>query len=216
MTNTLTHTPVAPMLHRLFTDADAQDSALGEFLGFPEGATVADRAEAMQQFAIPISPEAGKLLYGLVRAVRPSTIVEFGLSFGISAIHLAAGLRDNGTGRLFSTELNPAKIGYAKANLERAGLTDLVTVLEGDGRETLASVSGPIQLVLLDGWPDLALPVLRLLEPELAPGATVLVDDTDMFTAELAGYLDYVRDPGNGYVSVAFPVGDGMELSTRT
>jgi predicted O-methyltransferase YrrM len=204
------------MLHRLFTDADAQDSALGEFLGFPEGATVADRAEAMQQFAIPISPEAGKLLYGLVRAVRPSTIVEFGLSFGISAIHLAAGLRDNGTGRLFSTELNPAKIGYAKANLERAGLTDLVTVLEGDGRETLASVSGPIQLVLLDGWPDLALPVLRLLEPELAPGATVLVDDTDMFTAELAGYLDYVRDPGNGYVSVAFPVGDGMELSTRT
>jgi hypothetical protein len=44
----------------------------------------------------------------------------------------------------------------------------------------------------------------------------VLVDDTDMFTAELAGYLDYVRDPGNGYVSVAFPVGDGIELSTRT
>jgi predicted O-methyltransferase YrrM len=86
-----------------------------------------------------------------------------------------------------------------------------VTILGGDARETLADVPGPIGLVLLDGWKDLCLPVLRSLEPRLAPGALVVADDITMAT--MADYLDYVRDPANGYVSVAFPVEDGMEIS---
>jgi predicted O-methyltransferase YrrM len=67
--------------------------------------------------------------------------------------------------------------------------------------------------VLLDGWKDLCLPVLRLLESRLAPGALVVADDTVL--PGVAGYLDYVRDPANGYVSVAFPVDDGMDISCR-
>jgi predicted O-methyltransferase YrrM len=67
--------------------------------------------------------------------------------------------------------------------------------------------------VLLDGWKDLCLPVLRLLESRLAPGALVVADDTVL--PGFAGYLDYVRDPANGYVSVAFPVDDGMDISCR-
>jgi predicted O-methyltransferase YrrM len=59
----------------------------------------------------------------------------------------------------------------------------------------------------------LCLPVLRSLEPRLAAGALVVADDTTM--AAMAGYLEYVRDPANGYVSVAFPVEDGMEISCR-
>jgi predicted O-methyltransferase YrrM len=55
--------------------------------------------------------------------------------------------------------------------------------------------------------------VLRLLEDRLAPGALVLGDDTDL--PSLKPYLDYVRDPANGYLSVHFPVGDGMEVSCR-
>jgi len=74
-------------------------------------------------------------------------------------------------------------------------------------------VPGPIGLVLLDGWKQLCLPVLRLLEPRLAPGALVVADDIDL--PDLGDYLDYVRDPANGYVSVAFPVEDGMEISCR-
>jgi predicted O-methyltransferase YrrM len=73
---------------------------------------------------------------------------------------------------------------------------------------------GPIGLVLVDGWKDLRLPVLRLLEPRLAPGALIAADDTT-FT-RMADYLEYVRDPANGYATVAFPVADGMELSTWT
>jgi predicted O-methyltransferase YrrM len=71
-----------------------------------------------------------------------------------------------------------------------------------------------VDFLLLDGWKDLCLPVLRLLEDRLAPGALVVADDTTLPT--MNPYLDYVRDPANGYVNVAFPVEDGMEISCRT
>lgn len=162
---------------------------------------------------MPISRQGGELLYSLARACRPETVVEFGTSFGISTICLAAAVADNGTGRVFGTEMNAAKVTAARANLEGAGLADTTTVLAGDALETLADVRGPIGLVLLDGWKNLCLPVLRLLEPRLAPGALVVADDIDQ--ASMADYLAYVRDPANGYVSVAFPVEDGMEISCR-
>jgi predicted O-methyltransferase YrrM len=69
-------------------------------------------------------------------------------------------------------------------------------------------------MVLLDGWKDLCLPVLRVLEPKLAPGALVAADDTTH--ASLADYLSHIRDPANGYVTVTFPVEDGVELSSWT
>jgi predicted O-methyltransferase YrrM len=162
---------------------------------------------------IPISAEAGTLLYALARAIRPETVIEFGTSFGISTIYLAAAVADNGTGRVVTTELNDKKAKAAQANLQ-AGVDAAVTILAGDARQTLADLPGPVRLVLLDGWKDLCLPVLRLLEPKLALGALVAADDNDH--AGMADNLQYVRDPANGYVSVSFPVDDGVEISSWT
>jgi predicted O-methyltransferase YrrM len=86
-----------------------------------------------------------------------------------------------------------------------------VTILGGDARDTLADAPESIGLVLLDGWKDLCLPVLRMLENKLAPGALVVADDVTL--PSMSNYLGYVRDPANGYVSVEFPVDDGMEIS---
>jgi predicted O-methyltransferase YrrM len=86
-----------------------------------------------------------------------------------------------------------------------------VTILEGDALKTLAGVAAPIGFALLDGWKDLCLPVLRLIEPQLAPGAIVIGDDSHF--PSMRTYLEFVRDPANGYVNTAFPVEDGMEIS---
>jgi len=186
----------------------------------PEGlrswndAPAAMHADAFQDIYIPICADAGRLLYALTRAIRPQTVVEFGTSFGISTIYLAAAVADNGTGHVFTTELSRKKAAAARANLEEAGVAAQVTILSGDALDTLAGVSGPVGLVLLDGWKDLCLPVLRLLEPKLAPGALVAADD--ITHAGMAPYLDFIRDPASGYVSVAFPVEDGMEISSWT
>jgi predicted O-methyltransferase YrrM len=218
--DSLTLPPVRPVLDRLFQAAQSEDAIQWASVrerhpdGFA-GLSAREQADAYAELYIPVSPEGGRLLYALIRASRPATVVEFGTSFGISTIHLAAAVRDNGTGHVVSTELHAAKVARARANLAEAGLADLVTILEGDARETLADLPGPVGFVLLDGWKGLYLPVLRLLEPRLAPGALVVADDTISMAAEMTGYLSYVRDPVHGYLSVSFPDSDGLEISCR-
>ena len=114
---------------------------------------------------------------------------------------------------MFTTELSARKAGAARSNLAQAGVGEAVTILTGDARETLRDLPGPVGLALLDGWKELCLPVLRLLEPKLTPGALVAADD--ITNAGMTDYLAYVRDPASGYVTVAFPVEDGMEISCR-
>ena len=218
MANSLQTAPIRDLLDRLFRAADEDDlrrPGIAERYPGPTWATAREQAEAYQDLYIPVSPEGGKLLYALVRANRPSTVVEFGTSFGISTIYLAAAVRDNGTGRVVSTELNAAKVARARANIAEAGLAEQVTILEGDALDTLTGFTIPVEFVLLDGWKNLYLPVLRLLEPQLTPGALVLADDSVSMAAQMADYLAYVRDPGRGYLSIAFPESDGLEISCR-
>jgi predicted O-methyltransferase YrrM len=89
----------------------------------------------------------------------------------------------------------------------------LVELREGDALQTLQEVGNGVDLLLIDGAWSLYLPVLKLIEPHLAPGAVVLGENA--FDKD---YIDYVRDPANGYVSLPLPVneGRGNEFSVRT
>jgi predicted O-methyltransferase YrrM len=219
VTTTLQDARVATALDRMYTESTEQFARLRDRSGDFERlakASAQERADALSDFYLPVTPEAGQLLYALVRATKPATVVEFGMSLGISAIHLAAAVRDNGTGRVVTTELSATKVTAAKKTFAATGLDDLITVLEGDALTTLADIDGPVGFVLLDGWKELYLPVIKLLEPRLSAGALVIADNTSM--DDTRPYLDHVRDPGNGYVSVNFPVrdGDSMEISCRT
>ncbi|GLW63303.1 putative O-methyltransferase, family 3 [Actinomadura rubrobrunea] len=212
--NTLADPRVAHALDRMFAAADRDKEALAAAdLDAFAAMTAHERADAASDVYMPVSEAGGRLLYSLVRAVRPSTVVEFGTSFGISTLFLAAAVRDNGTGRVVTTELSPDKAAAARRTFAETGLDDVITLLEGDALETLAALDEPAGFVLLDGWKELYLPVLRVLEPRLAPGTLVVGDDVTM--PDVAPYLEYVRDPANGYHSATFPVEDGMEISCR-
>ena len=216
MPNTLQDRRVAAALDRMYSASREQMPQLRDRRGQmnPER-SAQERADAMSTFYIPVTPQAGRLLYSLVRATRPATIVEFGMSFGISAIHLASAVRDNGTGQVVTTELSADKIAAAKKTFAETGLDDLITIREGDALSTLADLDGPVDFVLLDGWKELYLPVIELLEPRLSPGTLVVADNTEM--ADAQPYLDYVRGAENGYVSVNFLAreSDSMEISCR-
>ena len=215
MANSLRTPRVRTVLNRLFAAAafDQETPRWKPGLSW-ETATAQERADASESTYMPISPEGGDLLYILVRAKRPNTVIEFGSSYGISTIHLAAAVADNGAGRVVSTELSQTKVLAARANLKEACLADRVTFLLGDAMTTLNDIPGPIDLVLLDGWKDLCLPVLQSLESRLTIGALIVADDINL--PSLSAYLEYVRHPSNGYISVAFPVADGMEISCWT
>jgi predicted O-methyltransferase YrrM len=219
--STLNSPAVSALLDRLFAEADRNDpAAFDRFraeidkLGGAPGDR--QRAELMRDIYMPISPGVGRLIYILARGRGAKTIVEFGTSYGISGIHLAAALRDGGGGRLVTTEFDAIKAARAQENFRAAGLADLIEIRIGDAFETLkAEIGGQIEVLLLDGWKPLYLPMLKLLEPRLAPGALIIADDLDIAPEALAPYLDYVRAAGSGYVSVELPLGDRIEISLR-
>jgi predicted O-methyltransferase YrrM len=219
--STLSSPAVSALLDRLFAAADQNDpegfqrvrDAMAR-LGDPPSDR--QRAELMRDIYMPISPEVGRLIYLLARSRNAQTIVEFGTSYGISGIHLAAALRDAGRGRLITTELDPVKAGRAMENFRAAGLADLIEIRIGDAFETLKpGIEGGIDVLLLDGWKPRYLPMLKFLEPRLAPGALVIADDLAVAPDALASYVGYVRDAANGYVSVEVPLGDRIEISVR-
>ena len=217
---TLSSAPVAPLLARLFADADANPPAQSPAFA---GVTSEDRGRMMRSktdyrdfyaqlsdFALPVSREVGGLLYMLARATNARSIVEFGTSFGLSTLHLAAALRDNGGGRLITSEFETGKLATAKANLAEGGLADLVEFREGDALETLAvDLPEAIDLVLLDGAKALYPDILALLEPRLRPGALMIADNAD----DSPEYLARVRAADGGYLST--PFGGDVEVSMR-
>lgn len=220
MANSLSDPKVAQTLARLHAKAKWDWLVFARALpsvlwGWSKGRSAMDSAKPYLKDAyIPIGVDQGRALYAMARAARAKTIVEFGTSFGISAIYLAAAARDNG-GRFVGTELEPHKAAKAREHLAEAGLTDVATVLQGDAQVTLQTVAGPIDLLLLDGWKDLCLPILKQLEPKIPPGGVVLCDDISGFKRTLKPYLDYVRGAPDKYVSQLLPLGDGLEYSVH-
>lgn len=159
---------------------------------------------------LAVSRETAILLYMLARSMRAHNVVEFGTSFGVSTLHLAAALRDNGGGRLITSEFEPTKIASARANLTAAGLVDLVEFREGDALETLAvGLPDAIDLLLLDGAKGLYPEILQLVESRLRPGALIVADNAD-YSPE---YMELVRAPERGYLSIPFAA--DVELSMR-
>jgi predicted O-methyltransferase YrrM len=162
---------------------------------------------------LAITPEVGELLYVLAMARRPRMIVEFGASLGFSTIHLAAAARDLGDARVISTEIEPEKARAARENLRDAGLDDVTDLREGDALSTLVDV-GQVDLLFLDGWNNLYLAVLDLLEPVLSIGALVIADLSED-DPEQVPYCERMHDPAGGYVSVTIPLDAGVVVSSR-
>jgi predicted O-methyltransferase YrrM len=168
---------------------------------------------------IPISREQGALLYLIGRAIQARRIVEFGSSFGISTIYLATAVLDNlhsrpgAEGQVIGSEMEPHKHAVATQNLVAAGLSDIAKILPGDALETFQTVEAPVDLVLLDGWKELYLPVVKLLKPKLRPGAVVMSDNIFTFKRALAPFIEYMQSGTNGFVSTTLKISDGFEFS---
>jgi len=170
----------------------------------------------MRATYLPVSRSQGQMLYLMARAADARRIVEFGTSFGISTLYLAAAVKDNGGGVVVGSELDASKHAKAREHLRQAGLEELTDIRLGDALQTLASVEGPIDMVLLDGWKDSYLPVLKLLQPKLKPRAIVLADNIFRFKRALRTYVEYVQSGTNGFVSSTLEIADGFELSVFT
>ena len=154
--NTLMTPKVANMLDQLHREADEQMPSVRaavKQIGIEQTPEEwpSDWAERMSDFYLPVSREQGRFLYQTVRATKAQYVVEFGTSFGISAIYIAAALHDNQSGKLVSAELIESKAVRAKSHIHNAGLSDYVDIRIGDALETLKDPQNPSIYFILMG-----------------------------------------------------------------
>lgn len=217
---TLRSPPVAGVMARLIAAGAREDGASKTRVRAREaelGHKVYGRelAELYRTAPIAVTPEVGELLYVLAAASGARRIIEFGASLGFSTVHLAAAVRDAGAGgTVITTELDERKAEMATANLAEAGLADVVDLRVGDARETLVETPAPVDLLFLDGWNDLYLEVLELVQPRLRPGGLVVADLSPDDPASDA-YRARLEDPASGYATTTVPLDAGIVVSVR-
>jgi predicted O-methyltransferase YrrM len=197
---------IAKVLDRLHAEAAEDAGRWQARVGTTDPATLkAGGGDLVRlgEFYLAVTPDEGRLLHILARTKGATNVVEFGASYGLSSLYLAAALEGRG-GRLTTTEVHPDKCAALRRTFDEAGVADTVTLLEGDARETLADVEGPIDMLVLDGWKSMYLPVHDLLRPRLAPGCLIVADNIDHEAA--ADYLAFVRGPHSGMMTTV--IGD--------
>lgn len=212
----------AAVLKRLHSDARCQNFSLAfQFARYwPQMALRQPLAwskleGALDNRYLSLDPDNGFLCYQLARALRAQRIVEFGTSMGVSTIYLASAVRANGGGTVIATELVPEKAQRARANLQEAGLEAYVDLRVGDALETLKGTIGPVDMLINDGFPRFALPIMKLLAPTMRPGAIALCGNAALFPGDHVNFLRWVRDPANGFSSCPLPMKLAGEMSVK-
>ena len=162
-----------------------------------------------------LDPVQGVFCYFLAKAIRARRIIEFGTSFGVSTIYLAMAIRDNGGGVVIGTELIEEKAKRARENLNKAGLSKFVDIRVGNALETLKDIKGPVDFFLNDGFPRYALPVLKMVVPHMRSGSVIVTDNVGLFKADYREYVEYLRNPNNGFQSVLMGLNEGTEFSIK-
>ncbi len=165
---------------------------------------------------VALDRDKAEFCYQLCRSLRVTRVVEAGTSFGISTLYLAAAVRDNQVenGVVIGTEHEPAKVKLARENFDAAGLSEFIELREGDLRQTLLDVGGPVDFLLVDIW-DVALPALERVSSSLRPGAIVACDNTTVVADEYRDYFEFVNEPGNRFRTMTIPFHGGFELTVR-
>lgn len=170
----------------------------------------------LDDLLLSVGREAGMLLYLLASGAKSKRILELGTSYGYSTIWLAAAARASG-GKVLSLELKDFKIEHARLALTRAGLSTRVEFYAGDCLDTLKTLPGPFDFVLLDVWKDLYLPCFELVHPKLAPGGIIAADNMmlpEIVRPQAEAYRARVRQVGD-MDSVLVEIGNGIEISRK-
>jgi predicted O-methyltransferase YrrM len=226
--------PIDGLLDRLYARNAAQDDALATYFtaraaeGSMDWTRFDDRTnEFLKDKLIALDRAKAEFCYQVCRALQARRIVEAGTSFGVSTLFLAAAVRDNllqetrglndsgRSGIVIGTESEAEKVTIARGHFAEAGLADLIDLRQGDLRETLADVEGPVDFMLIDIWTPMARPALSLIAPHLREGAVVICDNTLQFREAYAEYFDFVQDPRNGLRTMTVPFEGGLEFTVR-
>jgi predicted O-methyltransferase YrrM len=163
---------------------------------------------------LAVSPEDGQFLRMLVASTGRKRALEIGAAQGYSAIWIGMGLRDTG-GRLVTIEYDPVRAKEAAANVKRAGLDDIVTVIGGDAFVEIPKLTGTFDCVFVDAWKRDYLKFFDLTYPRLDAGGLFLGHNVINKKSEMSDFLDRIATHPDLFTSIVAPGGEGVSISYK-
>jgi predicted O-methyltransferase YrrM len=163
---------------------------------------------------LSVSEEDGRFLRMMVASSGAKHALEIGAAYGYSAIWIGLGLRQTG-GTLTSIEYDPARAKVAEANIRKAGLADIVTVLAGDAFTRIPSLKGSFDFVFLDAWKRDYKRFFDLVEPRLSPRGLFLAHNVVNKQAEMRDFLAAIQNDQKLFTTIVTPSGEGMSVSWK-
>ncbi len=140
---------------------------------------------------LSVPPEDGRVLRLLAETTGAKHVVEVGTSSGYAAIWFCLALRTTG-GKLTTHEIDADRASLARENFKRAGVDQLVALVEGDAHETVTRLKGPIDIVFIDADKDGYLDYLNKLLPLVRPGGLILAHNTTDVASRMQDYLEAI------------------------
>jgi len=120
-----------------------------------------------------VPPQDGRLLRLLAESMNAKNVVEIGTPTGYSGIWLGMALQKTG-GKLTTFEIDAQRAATARANFKRAGMADIITLVEGDAHEKVTNLKDPIDILFLDADKQGYIDYLNKLLPLIRPGGLVI------------------------------------------
>ena len=200
---------LAPVLVALFAiTASAQSQVSPDILKLLASIRAADKGQ------LAASEEDGRFMRVLIIASGAKHALEIGGADGYSAIWMGLGLRQTG-GHLTTIEYDPGRAKSLAANITRAGLTDVVTVVAGDAFKEIPKVAGTFDFVFLDAWKPDYKRFLDLVFPRLVPRGLFLAHNVVNKQAEMKDFLAAINDNPALATSIVRPGSEGMSVSVK-
>ncbi|MBN1819052.1 MAG: class I SAM-dependent methyltransferase [Sedimentisphaerales bacterium] len=182
--------------------------------------TQAFRDQFIKEFrrtGLNTTPGDAMMLRILVESSKFRRGVEVGSATGFGAINMGIAFERTG-GHLYTLDIDPKMVRATRENLEKVGLEDVVTVMEGDALKTLPTLEGPVDFVFLDALKQDYFKYLKLIEPKLKPGALVVADNVIASERAMKDFLDYIRnhpDYDTVIIRASMEKNDGMSISYK-
>ncbi len=175
---------------------------------------LADMRQNQSGGMLNVPREDGRMLRLVTEALGAKHVVEIGTSNGYSGIWFCLALRTTG-GKLTTFEIDAGRAALARENFKRAGVAELVTVVEGDAHEKVADLKGPIDIVFLDadksGYGD----YLKKLLPLVRPGGLILAHNTNSQSGDMQDFLKAITTDPNLETLFTAVGGQGMSFTLK-
>jgi caffeoyl-CoA O-methyltransferase len=176
--------------------------------------TLLQSIKAKDTGQLAISEEDGQFLRLLVASTGRKRALEIGSASGYSAIWIGMGLRDTG-GRLVTIEYDPGRAKEAKENVEKAGLSDIVTVISGDAFQEIPKLSSTFDCIFVDAWKRDYIKFFEMTWPRLDKGGLFLGHNVINKKSEMSDFLARISTHPDLFTSIVAPGGEGVSISWR-